>query len=343
MNNYIKHTIKGTVRWSVQKDGVVLRQSNSYNNLILNQGLDYVASYPFADCFKYCAVGTGISAPISSDTGLSSEVRRTNNYNIVGDANGTALVGNVYTIHRTFIFDAAVAPHTYGEVGFSPLSASGNNLFSKALIKNGAGIPITVLVGIGETLTIRYDLSIEIYDALKTIRLGITGITSPGKLRIQKIGLKSVNSLGVTEDYDDTGAANEPSVQSNIFISDSSNPPEPFGSCIDRSPVVSKTGSLSNYVSEDYSRKKGVLFTPSELASMPSFRSVGVGSASSHGLVMVFNGEQSAGSNKAYFVNFTYRWVHATGSSFTPWLDSEDALYLNKRVVKNNDYAYFAL
>lgn len=341
MANSIKHTLKGTVSWKVEKDGQVLRETTPYNNLILNQGLDYIAAYSFADCFNYCAAGTGVTAPTKTDTGLVAEIKRTNNYSTASDGNGVTLVNNIYTIFRTFVFVADVAPHIYGEVGFSPIATAGSNLFSKALIKDSTGAPVTVTVNIGETLTVRYELSIQIYDAVLTLS-GLENQRSLGKLRFQKIGLKAISNItGQTIDYDDTGGCNEPSLQANIFISTSSAPPEPFGHSIDRSPGAIKLGSLSNYSSGAYNRKKGVFFKSSE--TLPSWRSVGVGSPSSHGAVFVYNSDQSAESNKAYLINFTYYWVHHTNSSFTNWLESEDTSYLNKRFNKNNTYAYFAL
>ncbi len=343
MPNSIKHTIKGTVSWKIQKDGNTLRESGKYNNLILNQGLNYVAAYSFADCFNYCAVGSVGIAPVKTDTGLGSEVKRTNNYSVSALSNGATLTNNILTLFRTFSFSAEVVPVTYREVGFSPISTSGNNLFSKALLKDSAGNPLSVLIGIGETLSIRYELSIEIFDATRLIPNGIDGHSnSRGYARIQKVGLKGIDTTtGATNNYDDTNGANEPSVQSTIFVSTNGSPPEPFGSCLDRSPASVKTGSLSNYVTDSHVRKKGVMFKPSELGA--TIRSVGVGSAESHGAIFVFDADQTTESNKAYIVNFQYAWVHQNSSSFTNWLFSEDALYLNKRLNKVNTYAYFAL
>ncbi len=333
MNNQIRHTLRGTLSWKIEKDGKVLRESSTYNNLILNQGLDFIASYPFADCFLYCVVGSTGNAPVRTDTGLGNEIKRTNNYSLSGNSNGTQLVNNVYTIFRTFTFVADVVPYVYREVGFSPIGIAGNNLFSKALIKDSSGVPVEVSVNIGETLTVRYELSIEIFDATLSL--------SSGHLRFQKIGLKAISDVnGSTINYDDTNGCNEPSIQANLFLSSSSAAPEPFGSCADRSPATSKTGSLSNYVTGAYNRKKGALFKTSELPS--SWRSVGVGSASSHGAVFVYNADHFE-SNKAYFVNFTYYWVHHNNSSFVEWLDFEDSVYLSQRVKKANTYAYFAL
>jgi hypothetical protein len=341
-NKTIKHTIKGTLSWKVEKDGQTLRQSCTYNNMILNQGLDFIAEYSFADCFNYCVVGSVGTAPVRTDTGLGSEVRRTNNCSAAVGANGAALSTNIFTLTRTFIFPAIEVPNAYREVGFSPFSTAGNNLFSKALLKDSLGVPVTVNTGVGETLTVRYDLSIEIFDASTRVRNGIEGrSSSDGYVRMQKVGLKGISALGVTENYDDALGVNEPSVQSNIFVSTNGAAPEPFGSCLDRSPVTSKVGSLSNYVEGSYVINKGVLLKPSETPA--TVRSAGVGTGPAHGSVFVFDSDQTPGAGKAYFLNFTYAWVHQNSSNFSEWLDGDDYLYLNKRLNKLNSYAYFAL
>lgn len=334
--------MKGMIRWKVQKDGLTIRESSSpYSNMILNQGLDFIADYSFAACFNYCAIGSGVAEPIKTDKGLADEIRRTDNVSLSANSNGTSLVNNVYMMYRTFVFEPILEAKTYGEMGFSPLAASSNNLFSKALFKNSSGVAQTVLVNPGEVISIRYELSIEIYDGTKNVSQGISGVSSSGVLKFQKVGLKAVNATGGITDFDDTQACNEPSVQARIFISDSSLPPEPFNQCVDRSPGYDKMGSLSTYATSAYQRKKGVMFIPSELPD--SFRSVGVGRLDSHGTVFVFNGEQTPPDGKAYVVNFTYIWVYQSPSNFEVWLDSEDAVYLHPRVKKVNSYAYFAL
>src|SRR6478736_3043494 len=196
MNKIIKQVMRGMISWKVQKDGLTVRESTSpYSNLILNQGLDLVASTSFANCFSYCAVGSGTIAPVKTDVGLMSELRRTNNTPATAEANLTQLTGNIYMMRRTFVFDAVLVPHTYGEVGFSPESVAGGNLFSKALFKNSVGEALTVTVQAGESLTVRYELSIEIYDDTKIIPSGIRNKSnSSGVLRFQKVGLKAVNA-----------------------------------------------------------------------------------------------------------------------------------------------------
>lgn len=329
--------------WRVEKDGLVIRQGTPKHNLILNQGLDFVASYAFADCFNYCAGGDSNTPPAKSDTGLGNEVDRTGTKVQTGSANGAELSNNVFKIFRTFQFADRLTDVVYREIGFSPLGVAGNNLFSKALLRDNAGDPIDVPVSIGERLIVKYELYIEIFDATTAVSTGIKNRSNTsGSLRIQKIGLKGVSLTGITEDYDAIGSPNEPSTVASLFVSPDGSPPEPFGQSIDRSVgAYEDEGSISNYVTASYKRSKGLLIRPASL--LGSWQSVGIGPADNQGAVFVFDQSQSKESNKAYFINFTYYWTKKNLSNFSPWLDFEDAVYLSPRDNKQNSYAYFAL
>jgi len=331
------------VTWSVEKDGQVVRGANPKHNLILNQGLDFIASYSFADCFNYCAAGDSNVIPTKTDVALGNELSRTGTKSATGSANGAELSNNVFKLFRTFEFAIEVSDVIYREVGMSPFGVPGSNIFSKALLRDNAGDPIDVPVATGEKLVVKYELYIEIFDAETQIGTAINGrANSSGILRIQKIGLKGISALGDTEDYDVVGSCNEPSTQASMFISTDNSPPEPFGQCIDRSAgAYEDDGSISNYQASTYRRNKSLLIRPADLAS--SWRSVGVGPAANNGAVFVFDQDQNKESNKAYFINFTYFWTKRNLSNFSPWLDFEDAVYLSNRYNKQNSFAYFAL
>lgn len=339
MSNNIKHSLSGRIYWSVSKNGATVRESRTYSNLILDQGLDFIASYAFADCFRYCALGNGSLAPNKLDASLTNEVRRTNNYSVTSGSNGASVTNNVYRIFRTFVFSSVEYAQTFRELGFSPLGQSGANLFSKALFKDSGGVPTTLVVNPGETLSIRYELSIEIFDASKTVRNAISGQTA--YVKFQKIGLMGISPSGETVGFDDLNGANEPSTSAPIFLSNSSAPPDQFGSCVERDSLSVKMSGRSKYVPGSYGVSKTALFKPSERAT--SWRSVGVGNGPSHGAILVFNSQQTADSSKAYLVTFKYFWVHQNSSNFSIWLDGEDYLYLNKRLNKVNTYSYFAM
>lgn len=58
----LHYGLRGKAQISVIERGRVVREYPALSNLILNQGLDTIASSPIADCFKFCAAGTGSTA-----------------------------------------------------------------------------------------------------------------------------------------------------------------------------------------------------------------------------------------------------------------------------------------
>lgn len=180
------HTgLKGVVKeWQViNGDGSVDQQGGGFENLILDQGLDQVASNLFAQLTENCAIGTGTTTPSQSDTGLVNESARTNNYfmantgtydqagNLLpvdntGDYNsgGTSLAGTL-ELRRTFEFPTGSLDSSidgdYGELGFSSVTTAGTNLFSRTLFRDGSNNPITVTVDSDQSLRITYSLFVR--------------------------------------------------------------------------------------------------------------------------------------------------------------------------------------
>lgn len=144
----------------MNRDGTVAEERPFANNLILDQGINNIlnGTANWANCFAYCAVGTGTGAPAVSDTSLGTEVIRTANY-LTGAGNcGTS---NNYTTKtsmrkRTFDFPAEVSPKNYTELGWSHSSSPGANLFSRTLISGG-----TVTVLAGQSLRVVYELTVQ--------------------------------------------------------------------------------------------------------------------------------------------------------------------------------------
>lgn len=60
--------LSGKVRCLVVKDGSVVRETDWQHNLLLNQGMDNVATLLYPDLFLYCAAGTG-NTPTEDDSG----------------------------------------------------------------------------------------------------------------------------------------------------------------------------------------------------------------------------------------------------------------------------------
>lgn len=218
---------RGRVKISVLQDGVVVREFPEQENLILDQGLNNIATQRWADQLAYCVAGTGstptkdvptgtysqsgttvtrqtgsvdfaagdvgkllrfstgeeayitaftsatqvtvsVSRTVATTTiilfrvaqvGLATEVERSNTYpsftlpdttlsqdTIINSGAGT------FKMRRTYDFAVRGSNINYTEIGISPSSGAGNNLFSRLLL-SGA---VTVLTG--QQLRVQYEL-----------------------------------------------------------------------------------------------------------------------------------------------------------------------------------------
>ena len=61
INNNVDYKLHGQVRLTVSDGDTIIKDTGYINNLILNQGMDQVASRPIAELFTCCAIGTGLA------------------------------------------------------------------------------------------------------------------------------------------------------------------------------------------------------------------------------------------------------------------------------------------
>ena len=173
-------SIKGRYKIQILQGGVIVSERHWANNMILNQGKNWVlaGTRTIAGSFTHCAVGTGTTPVVDTDTGLTSEAAgtaRTNTY-LTGTGNcGTSWVGQVGTLRRTFDFAVETGDKNYSELGWSYTATKSTNLFSKTLISGGT---ITVLVG--QQLRVVYDVSITCAPTgVQTANLTVGGWGTP--------------------------------------------------------------------------------------------------------------------------------------------------------------------
>lgn len=346
----LKHSLHGKVSWKIVRNGKTIEEALPTNNTILNQGLNYVASYAFADCFNYCAIGTNKQLTNIYQTGLFAELYRTNNLSLESGSQGTIVEGTTLVMTRTFVFSSIPTTTEFRELGFSPISTPGANLFSRANFRDSLGFLKPAIVEAGDSLIVMYTLSVEVLSTSVAVAQGVTGVSGTGGVaKFQKFGLKSVSETGATENYDDTNGCNEPSVISTMFLSASGDAPDVTGSCINRNPLLlSKTTTLGNYLANTYYRNKSVDIRPWERPI--SFQSVGVGTPSSHGAIFVFDNAQSPHPSLGYVPTFIYSWVYVPGPPFPiensqfpiQWLDGDDYYKISTTSFRQSSYAYFA-
>jgi hypothetical protein len=334
---------QGYYTWAVlnEKDKIVNHAPTYSRNLILAQGLDGIAVRSWADSFVACAVGTGTSSPSSSQTGLDAEVRRTVVYLDLVDANSTTVSGNDVTLRRTFVFPKEGSAITYKEAGFSYSSTGPNALFSRVRLPN-------VTVSSGERLLIQYELVITVGPTTPTVLVNpLAAVASTtGTFQYQLLGLKGVNSLGQTYNYDNGLGCNEPSTAAKGFLSLSSTAPSVFGSSVDRTGTTFEADiTLSTYVPGSYTINK-VFSVTKKLGINSAWRSIGLGATTSPalntGLVHVFNSnfDKSQGLLTALF-KYTWSYVApvSTGETMFYWQNEDNMVLRGQNPILN----YFGL
>lgn len=159
-----------------------------FDNLITNYGMDLLgtqvmlASTSSGAPWYACRVGTGSTPAANTDNALVSQLASTTTINAnVSGASGTAPYYGWY--RRTFRFAAGAAAGNISEVGVGS-ATTGATLFSRALIVDGSGNPITLTILPDEILDVVYEY--RMYPPAADIAWGpltISGVSYSGLIR----------------------------------------------------------------------------------------------------------------------------------------------------------------
>jgi hypothetical protein len=145
-----------------------------FPNLILDQGLNRLGNRSQVSILAACQVGAGSTPPTTTDTQLETFVAST--ATVVGSNGGnissSPYYSNVQVVYR---FAQGTAAGNLSEVGVGWNTSSTGSLFSRSLIKNSSGVPITITVLPGEALDVTYEF--RLYPPLvdNTFSVNISG------------------------------------------------------------------------------------------------------------------------------------------------------------------------
>lgn len=149
------------------------RHLAEFQNLITDNGLELMKDG--AHMIRYISVGSGSTAPAFTDTQLVARIA-TAGY-------GSAPAGGTYNstdkycdVTISIQFGQGAAAGNLSEVGIGA-GSTGLNLFSRSLIKDGAGNPTTITVLAIEFLTVTYTLRLYFDTADTTGSFTIGGTT----------------------------------------------------------------------------------------------------------------------------------------------------------------------
>lgn len=159
-----KATLEGWLKYQLIEGGKIV-QDGEQHNLILNSGLDQVASYGIRPLATYAAVGTGSTAPAVAQTALAAQLARTAANGGVQDTLTQVSDGDFrYVCTREFVEAEAVGNLT--EWGFSP--TSNGNLYARELFRDGQGNPIVLTKSNAQKLRLIYTLEIRLTPVVLT-------------------------------------------------------------------------------------------------------------------------------------------------------------------------------
>ena len=195
-----RESLRASLPSATPANSYVVRE-DEWDNLILDSGLDQLASTSAASVFTYCAVGTGNATPLVSQQGLVTESARTNNYLTSGGGCGTTQPNNfTWVLKRTFDFPLAALNGTYAEVGFSPVGSAGANLYNRSLIQS-SGVPTAVTVSSSQQLRVVFTHTVTVSPLTITRNVpeinGWTTVTSSGATTASQSGTTVTSSAGI--------------------------------------------------------------------------------------------------------------------------------------------------
>jgi len=167
------------------------------HNLILTQTYDtLIPLHGFVALGSYAVVGTGSTAPDPAQTGLVSEVARTNADTSPAQSNNAEPTPGqaVFTRVREFT-EAQVGGRNLTEWGFSPAAAAGNNLMCRELFRDGSGNPVVLTLAPDQRLRLIYKYSFSYTPAIGTAQDVSVNITGLG-VRTAKLFVSQYGSFG---------------------------------------------------------------------------------------------------------------------------------------------------
>jgi hypothetical protein len=158
-----------------------------FDNLITDHGLNWLGTSGIG---QFCLVGTGSAPPAVTDVTLANKLAHTT-ANVGVTYGGQASAPYYSWIRIVFRFPAGVAAGNLTELG---VGVSTTTLFSRTLIKDGAGNPTTITVLPSEALDVTYELRVYA-PADATHSTVISGVTYTGTIRPRSVTASDQGNL----------------------------------------------------------------------------------------------------------------------------------------------------
>ena len=156
-----------------------------FPNLITNNGLDLI-NFGNGNMTRYCYVGSGSTAPTVNDSGLQNLVATATGQTTFSTASAQATPPYYGYATRSWTFAPGAVVGNLSEVGCGK-DAAGINVFSRSLITDALGNPITITVLADDYLTITYELRCypPLEDSVSTV--DIAGVATECTVRASAV------------------------------------------------------------------------------------------------------------------------------------------------------------
>ena len=177
--------LAGRYKLEVYRGGILIEQTPWFDNLITDEGLNYLGG--LYSLTARCVVGTGNTAPAYADLTLVNQVAVSNSNVRLGGAiehfvntDDPNLYYTYSIVRYGFAIGAVVG--SIAEVGIG----QNNPLFSRSLIKDELGNPTTLTLTAVDQLFVLYEHRLYTPTADSAISFEANGITQTGTKRIAR-------------------------------------------------------------------------------------------------------------------------------------------------------------
>lgn len=190
---------KYTLQRKKAVSGLIVQEVGPFDNLITLQGLDQIGKPPIFNTSSgipfintHCGVGTGTTAPSTTDTVLESPLAMypsTAGSNVESCTTSYVAASSpdpaYYRAIWAYTFPAGSATGNLSEVGVGGTISGSTTpiIFSRALIVDGGGVPTTITVLSDEILVVTYELRLYIDQTDSSYSFFINTTSYSGTLR----------------------------------------------------------------------------------------------------------------------------------------------------------------
>jgi hypothetical protein len=156
----IQTKLAGKYKVAIRRGDDIIQETPWFHNTILNQGLDRMGVTAALTVISSAQVGTGTTAPSTTQTSLVAYLAGVDS----GSPYPSSTVNSGSPDYKSlktwiFTFPQGDIVGTIAEVGVGWEATSGNNLFSRELIRDSGGNPITLSLTAIDQLIVYYELT----------------------------------------------------------------------------------------------------------------------------------------------------------------------------------------